>query len=456
MALKTILFLFAFAVCCSLAWLIPHVGVLGYIIHYHLGPESQWWTISIRHWPIRYSFTLGVVTGIGMILNWRKLHFGNRFLIRQEYLALLFLGLIWLLFLLSSKTIGRYTVVDHPAVKMTKVVVFSLMMTHVITHIRQFKLVLWAFIFGALFLGWEAFHTPRSAFQGGRLESVGGPDFRDANALASYLAALIPIIGVMFLRSRWIGKIVCAVSGALSMNTIVLCRSRASVLALFVAGLILLIQSPKRYRGTMLICLIVAGVGFLYLTDPQFISRTQTIFRGKEERDRSAQSRLDIWQASLEMIRDHPFGVGPGNFYQNIGRYNPQYKNRDAHNTYLRCASELGIPGLLLLLILMANGIGLCRRNFRDLEELSEEDRIDYSWINCAVTSTLMAIFMAGLTGTMLYLEAWWWFLLLPVCLRRCMDNQLEEAAEESQEKKPSALHKKRFRKRVLNDGRNV
>ena len=69
------------------------------------------------------------------------------------------------------------------------------------------------FVIGAMILGMQAWSTPYSAFEGGRLETVGGPDFRECNFFAAYMATMLWIIGTQFVRSGWVGKTVCFVAG---------------------------------------------------------------------------------------------------------------------------------------------------------------------------------------------------------------------------------------------------
>ena len=52
MAAKTLLFLMIFVALSVGTLLVPMVGVLGYIAHYNIGPERQWWAASIGHWGI--------------------------------------------------------------------------------------------------------------------------------------------------------------------------------------------------------------------------------------------------------------------------------------------------------------------------------------------------------------------------------------------------------------------
>ena len=97
---------------------------------------------------------------------------------------------------------------------------------------------------------------------------------------------------------------------------------------------------PKGYRKIVILGLIVAAIGGYRLMDEQFIQRMSTITRSEDERDRSAQSRIEIWAGGIKMMMANPLGVGAGNYMQSIGRYDPWNPNRDAHNTFVRCAGK--------------------------------------------------------------------------------------------------------------------
>jgi O-antigen ligase len=60
---------------------------------------------------------------------------------------------------------------------------------------------------------------------------------------------------------------------------------------------------------------------------------------------------MDIWEGALNMISEHPLGVGFAQFQPMIENY-VHFRNeaRDAHNFYLLVCAELGLFGLLLLL----------------------------------------------------------------------------------------------------------
>lgn len=433
MTIRAILFLGGFVVLAVGALASPILGVLGYIAHYNIGPESQWWFSSIGGFGIRYSYTLAIATAIGMALNWGRLSWGNRFLVGQEKLVLAFLGLVWLSVLMSEPT-HAYTFVDHPSVKLTKVVIFVMLMSHVVTTLRGFDALLWVLVGGGLVLGLEAYETPLSAFAAGRLESVGGPDFRDSNALAAYVAALLPLIGIQFLRSGWKGRLFCVVAGVFTVNGIVLTRSRGAVVGLAAGAVVALLCAPRGYRLRITAGILLGLGGLIYLGDTGFWLRTGTIAQAADERDRSAESRLEIWEGGFQMALANPQGVGAGNFMQTIGRYAPMHADRDAHSTYVRCLGELGFLGLGILAALIVNAAAMLLRCNRQINELVDKGFGQGHYLGYGLLISLTVLLTSGAMGTLTYVEALWWFLALPVCLQRALENAHQASALEEEQ----------------------
>ena len=63
-------------------------------------------------------------------------------------------------------------------------------------------------------------------------------------------------------------------------------------------------------------------------------------------------ARYDTWNAAVDAFEAHPLdGVGPGSFELYWSRHGKAGFVRDAHSLYIETAAELGLPGLLALLV---------------------------------------------------------------------------------------------------------
>ena len=124
----------------------------------------------------------------------------------------------------------------------------------------------------------------------------------------------------------------------------------------------------------------------------------------------SARQRFDILKTGLHIAASHPvLGVGIGCYNEANARYAPQLGERDAHNTYVRLAAEMGLPGLLLWLGLVGSVLTQVRRRRAHLE--ADDRTIQVLWIERAVIGFLVAGFFgsyAGLTMFYLFLGILW------------------------------------------------
>jgi O-antigen ligase len=124
----------------------------------------------------------------------------------------------------------------------------------------------------------------------------------------------------------------------------------------------------------------------------------------------SAVERFEVLKIGLHIAASHPIlGVGIGCYREANGRYAPQSGERDAHNTYVGLAAEMGFPGLLLWLGLVGSVLARVRRQ---REHLVAEDRmVQVLWIERAVIGFLVAGFFisyASLTVFYLLLGILW------------------------------------------------
>lgn len=113
------------------------------------------------------------------------------------------------------------------------------------------------------------------------------------------------------------------------------------------------------YLGVFVAFAFVAGnlaVPRLLQSNNPSLHRLGTVLNvGKINKEESLLIRYELWDRSLEMVKDYPLtGVGLGNYYRNNVHYKDSSLGRwdleNAHNYFLQLLAELGIPGLLLFL----------------------------------------------------------------------------------------------------------
>lgn len=434
MPLKTLLFLALFSTATVGGLFIPLWAVLGYIAVYTIGPEGQWWHRPIGYLGLRYSMILVAVMGVSFLFNLKKIRYGKPFFTKYEKIILFFLVTLWVLRFITPET-GYYSVVDHPTLKLTKVLIFGFLMTHIVTELRSLKMMIWVLVGSTLILGLQAYSAPPSAFLMGRLEGIGGSDFAESNVLPAFIGGVLPLMGALLLQRGAAIKAFAVTSAAFAANAIILTRSRGAIVGLSFGALAAFLISPKMYRKQIAVCFILAALGSVYLMDAGFKNRMMSIDTDTIQEDSSAGGRLDTWKASLHLLADHPLGCGPGNFKQTIGRYDARFAGRDAHSTIVRCWSELGIPGFVFFLYLVYSAIRLNGQAVKRAMSLPEPLRTEILLPAYAFSVGLISILGVGLFVSLLYNEFLWWWMLFPVCLHRVLDNLEEDLHQNSQNK---------------------
>ena len=193
------------------------------------------------------------------------------------------------------------------------------------------------------------------------------------NAFAGYLllawpAALVAAVTTGHQRWRW----AYTAAGVFLVATLVLTHSRAAwvVMALQFAALAAW-ALWRRGRGDARISRLIgifsaAAVicGSVLLALP---GGRDTLGRIFDFTGYSFQGRLRFWEAAVEIFRDHPLGVGLGNFAYVYPQYQKDYVyySIDPHSWPLQLVSELGVFGLLLSLALIAGVVLWVRRVWR-------------------------------------------------------------------------------------------
>ena len=367
---------------------------------------------------------------VGMLIKWRSLKFNVLFTSVEKWM-LLFLLWIWISYLPHSSQSSPEVI--EVLEKMTKVFIFLFMLSHLVTGPEEFRVVTWIFIIGGVLFAVRAMTAPDWVFYHGRLEELGGPDFKGSNPFALQLAVSLIFAAGAFMQFKLLGRAFLACAMAMMLNTIIMTRGRGAFLAMIVAGFVALLAIPKAYRRLAVVAMVVGLIALGLLADVGYWQRIATI---RQAEDRSATTRLELWTAGLKMAQDHPFGVGPGRYAMVVGEYDRTHAGRDTHNTFLRCACELGIPGLFILIVIL---VKTCMRTWQIRQEFIKDPPGKLLALAPFTLLVSLTIFIAGgMTSTVLYVEGMWWLIGLAVCLDRIALNLAEESR-----KKPDAKRKR-------------
>lgn len=418
--IKTILFAVLYAGLCVGSLFDPTFGVMNYVMIYQIDPQGAWWGIPLRDLGLRFSLIAALFMLAGMVVRRSRPRLG-RPCGRGWELGIVTLVVIALFSVLTG--VGYTQECAARLDKFLKLMLFVLVMGRLITTREQVRRLLWIFVLGTMYLGHQAYIAGPSRFHLGRLNDIGGPDFQFSSGFAVHLAAVLPLVGAAFLIARsWIGRIWALVTGALGFNAMILCRTRSAFVGLAAGAAVAALVAPRQRRFRIVAMLAVCSVAAMTLTDSGFWQRMITITDPKaRETDTAVVTRLDVWKVGLRMIADHPLGVGAGNFERMTRSY--YYERRAAHNTFLNCVAELGIPAGFIFFCMLFSSFWRLRRAMHEAEGVPGP--LELKYIGYGTLVSMVTYVVAGFFTERFYTESFWWVLTLPLCVERTVSEEL-------------------------------
>ena len=104
----------------------------------------------------------------------------------------------------------------------------------------------------------------------------------------------------------------------------------------------------------------------------EYLKNPSTFVAGRTNPMSGTEQRLVMWTVTWEELKDNPLGAGTGNVdivlgnrLRNLGQFELADKELNPHNQFLQTGVEIGVGGLIVLLLLIGCGIfkGLRDRN---------------------------------------------------------------------------------------------
>ena len=424
MSQTAFVWLVAYTASIVMAFVNPAYGLFGYFLDYYAHPPLRWWGDELP--DLRWSLIVSFVTLVGLLIHSAKLPGVKPESNRQVK---------WLVMLVVTSILVTPTmaVVKEQSwdktIEIIKLAILYILISKTIRTKEHFRYLILIQIVGVLLWGWTAFDNPKRI--DGRLTGIGGPDSIRDNGTAAHLLAVLPFIGVVFLEGRAWEKVICLVAAAFALNAFVLCNSRGAFVGLLLTGLYTLLITKGRLRRKMVVGLSMGAVLFYSLMDPQFVERQKTIQNYEE--DGSASSRLELWKGGLNLIKDHPLGVGGGGYDALSPVYAAEvveaYGNeRTAHNTYILAASEWGLLGLFFFLAFLVSTIRELHRLRKISPTTPEQTRLYVE--TYAIELGLIGVLAAGIFTNRLYAEAIYWLPAFAAVVKNLYLNERQETSD--------------------------
>jgi O-antigen ligase len=173
-----------------------------------------------------------------------------------------------------------------------------------------------------------------------RIQSLAG--FGNPNALAMALLIVLPFAYFDYVGHRDLApRVYSTLSFVTIMFALYLTNSRGAIVGLAGMSMILLLRQFGWVKGSIL---SVGVMALLVVFGPSRVSTISTT-------EPSAYGRILLWDEGLRLFGSNPlFGIG-GELWGSA-----EFPHTVAHNSFIHCAAELGILGLLpwVMLILLS------------------------------------------------------------------------------------------------------
>jgi putative inorganic carbon (HCO3(-)) transporter len=199
---------------------------------------------------------------------------------------------------------------------------------------------------------------------------LGNLYYYDANDFATFAVTAMPL-GLYFAHAgrRSITKIFAVVTMVILTVAIIRSGSRGGFLAVLgLGGYVVLRYSAIALRWRVGVTVLVAFV-FLAVASGQYWQQMGTITSDTDYNQTEETGRRQIWQRGIGYMLSHPiFGVGADNFETAEGRLSPFASRQQfglgvrwnaAHNSLVQIGAELGIPGLIFYVAIVATAFAV-------------------------------------------------------------------------------------------------
>jgi len=294
---------------------------------------------------------LSRVIGLAVLIGWAFKTFGS-WQLKQIRTPVFALCCYFACLLMSAVSASHQAVAWDSVVEQFKYFLPFLAGVTLVRSRREVSALAWTIVLAQGLVGFEMNLSYLRGFNQARELGLLG----DNNTFAVSLVTVIgPALFLSLLAGRLWQKALAFACSALILHTVLLTFSRGGILSLIVAGAAIVLVMPKR-PGYLVAMVLVAALA-VRLTGPQVLARFQTSFAQADERDFSAQSRLDLWKDCFHVMMSNPLtGVGPRHWPLVAERYGWP-AGKAAHTFWLEVGAEIGLPGMLSLIVFFVSSL---------------------------------------------------------------------------------------------------
>ena len=350
-----------FAIVCVQAIFRPWVGIVGFYGFALLVPQWNWrWSL-----PQDFEFQKYIIacTLVGFVLNGFP---GQQI---RGHLKLAYASLLTFLvlaFVSGMQTIDKQ-LSDFYLGIMWKIVLTSLLAIRLLDSPAKIRTFMWVVV---LANGYNGYGLTRDYLEVGYCDYVMHPwAFQSSNQLSNLFVCCSAVsLALLFYETKTWRKAVIGLILLLQVHAVMLLESRGCMLGLLTMATATVWLMPKTKTNLHLV--FAAIVGAAILAGPPVVKEFISIFADKENRDASAESRVDLWRAGYEITLDHPLlGVGPDAGQRLVPAYYSAAstsQTKALHNLFFEISTGCGLPAAIAFFMFFVTAGIASQRMTRD------------------------------------------------------------------------------------------
>lgn len=304
------------------------------------------------------------------------------------------------------------------------VVVFYFLATQIFTHLKHIRRFFWMYIipFGGVIIYTLVRHAGRGLTNQQASHSAVNPFYNDHTAYGAILALFLPVVLGLILLNRdadWRKRTLVWSLFFLFLVATVFSYTRAAWVSIIGALMVWAVIKLKIKFNYLVFFTLLIGL-FLYSYRTEILIRLEqnkTVSSGDFREhvqsisnianDASNLERLNRWASALRMYEEKPvFGWGPGTYQFQYAPFQFSHEKTiistnagdmgNAHSEYIGPLSEQGLPGMLIMILLVITVIITGLRAYSNSK--SKELRV----IVLSVLIGLITYFIHGLLNNFL------------------------------------------------------
>ena len=426
MSKTAIVFLAVYLSATAAAFIVPQVGVWGFLFESNFHPPLNWWGGTLQQYGERWSFFIGAAMVFAVLLHWGRFTDIKVFSHPQTILFGLYVANAFLVTQFWNYEPAYAASLDE-SVDILKwfAVYICIIKTH--SDRRWLPILLIIYIFACYKFGYDSTFDPR----GGRSVRGGTTTTDGENFLSPQVIAFMPLV-CFYMTSpstrMWL-RCSCLIGLPLMLNVVAHGSSRGAFLTLCAAAASMLIFARGRLRTITAVMLIIGSLFAMRLFHEQFWQRMSSI----NVSESSAVGRIDAWKAAWALAQQNPFGYGAEAFDRGLGAELMPEEFHTTHNTFFELLIAWGCQGTCFF-------FGFVLITMRDLWQWFQRLYQSSVWPPresveaLGVFVGLISMLVASCFLNRMRWELWWVFGAYAVCMNNIYANLPPEAAVDSEQ----------------------